>query len=77
MANQPSERFMQEFFGFRAPRPEVIDWLFGDAPMPDLTTEELASDDRRDGEQQALKDKRRPEDYDRWPGRAGWVGNDR
>ena len=27
-------------------------------------------------EQQALKDKNRPEEYDRWPGRAGWVGND-
>jgi hypothetical protein len=37
-----------------------------------LDTEEL----RREAEQQARKDRNRPEEYDRWPGRAGWVGND-
>lgn len=40
-----------------------------------LTAEEEREELRRDAEQQALKDKRKPEEYDRWPGRAGWVGN--
>jgi hypothetical protein len=41
-----------------------------------LSPEEEADERRRDAEQQALKDQNRPEDYDRWPGHAGWVGND-
>ena len=40
-----------------------------------LTPEEEAEEMRKEAEQQALVDRNRPEEYDRWPGEAGWVGN--
>lgn len=45
-------------------------------PLPEpLTPEEEAEEMRKEAEQQALVDRNRPEEYDRWPGREGWVGN--
>lgn len=46
------------------------------APEPaPLTPEEEAEEARKEAEQQALVDRNRPEEYDHWTSREGWVGN--
>lgn len=44
--------------------------------FPPLTEAEIQEEQQKEAEQQALVDRNRPEEYDRWPGEAGWVGND-
>lgn len=40
-----------------------------------LTPEEEAEEQRKEAKQQALVDRGKPEEYDRWTSREGWVGN--